>query len=240
MATFCFQLKSGRKGTALDHASYIARNGFHKKRGDLVDTDHGNLPEWAGDDPRALWRAADRFERENGAAYREAVIALPVELATNQNAALVSDLIEVVAPGKPYQAAVHAPTSSLEGESNPHLHLMYCDRIDDGIERPAEKFFRRFNGKNPEAGGRRKASGGLNRMQLRDSVISTRKAVADTINRHLETNGHSARVDHRTLKDQGLERKAERHLGQARIRNMSSEEKATYRAMRKMATSASD
>lgn len=69
-------------------------------------------------------------------------------------------------------------------------------------------------------------------MQLRDEVIATRKAVADTINHHLALNGHHERVDHRTLKEQGAGRPAERHLGPVKVRNMSAKEKAQYVSMR--------
>ncbi|WP_242899276.1 MULTISPECIES: MobA/MobL family protein [Stenotrophomonas] len=233
MATFHLQIKSGGKGTAGDHADYIARNGFHRRHDDLVHASHGNLPHWAANDPKVMWRAADKYERKNGAAYREAIIALPTELTSEQNAALVDDIVAKLTPGKPYQLAVHAPSSSLEGEANPHLHLMTCDRMDDGIERSAGRFFARHNSKRPEDGGRRKASGGRNRMQLRDEVIAMRKLVADTINQHLEINGHAARVDHRTLKEQGADRRAERHLGPARIRGMSPQEKAQYVSLRR-------
>lgn len=233
MATFHVQIKSGGKGTAGDHADYIARNGFHRKRDDLVHASHGNLPRWAANDPKVMWRAADKYERKNGAAYREAIIALPAELTAEQNAALVDDIVAKLTPGKPYQFAIHAPSSSLEGQTNPHLHLMTCDRTDDGIERSSERFFTRYNSKRPEDGGRRKASGGRNRMQLRDEVIAMRKSVADTINKHLEINGHAARVDHRTLKEQGADRRAERHLGPARIRGMSPQEKAQYVSLRR-------
>lgn len=233
MATFHFEIKSGPKGAATDHADYIARSGFHRKREDLVHAEHGNLPAWAGNDPRKLWKAADKYERRNGAAYREAIIALPDELTAEQNAALVADVIEVMAQGKPYQFAVHAPTSSLEGQSNPHLHLMTCDRVDDGIDRPVERFFARHNSKCPERGGRKKASGGRNRMQLRRDVTSLRQSVANTINHHLEINGHTARVDHRSLREQGIDRRAERHLGPARIRDMSAKEKAQYVSLRR-------
>lgn len=89
MATFHVQIKSGGKGTAGDHADYIARNGFHRKRDDLVHASHGNLPRWAANDPKVMWKAADKYERKNGAAYREAIIALPAELTAEQNAALV-------------------------------------------------------------------------------------------------------------------------------------------------------
>jgi hypothetical protein len=220
MASFHFEIKSGR--SADDHADYIVRQGFHSKREDLVASGHGNLPEWANESPKTLWKAA----------YREAIIALPTELTIEQNNALVDDLLSMLALGKPFQFAIHAPSSSLESESNPHVHLMTSDRMDDGIERSAERFFSRYNAKQPEKGGCKKSSGGRNRMQIRDDVIATRRLVADTINHHLAISGHDARVDHRTLKAQGIEREAERHLGPARIRGMSAQKKAEYLAVR--------
>lgn len=226
MASFHFEIKSARNG--YDHSHYIARKGFHSSREDLVASGHGNLPAWAEDDPANLWKAAEKYERKNGAVYREATISLPNELSMDQNVALVADLVAKLAPGKPHQYAIHAPESSIAGEANPHLHLMSSDRVDDGIERPADSFFKRPNAKDPALGGRRKSSGGLNRLEMRDALISTRKLVADTINHHLAVCGHAARVDHRTLKARGASRKAERYLGPARIREMSAKEKAGY------------
>lgn len=230
MASFHFEIKSGRNG--YDHSHYVARKGFHRKRDDLIATGHGNLPAWAKDDPAQLWKAAEKFERKNGAVYRESIIALPKELSFNQTQALVADLIARLAPGKPHQFAIHAPKSSLDGELIPHLHLMVSDRVDDGIERPAERFFSRHNPANPERGGRRKSSGGRNRMEIRDDLIVTRKTVADTINHHLAINGHETQVNHRTLKERGIDRKAEKYLGPAKIKNMSPAERAAHVAAR--------
>ena len=231
MASFHFEIKSGRNG--YDHANYIARKGFHAKREDLVAAGHGNLPSWAGDDPSNFWKAADKYERKNGAVYREATISLPVELSPEQNVALAADLVAKLAAGKPNQHAIHAPKSSIAGEENPHLHLMSSDRVDDGIERPADRSFRRPNAKDPGKGGRRKSSGGRNRLQMRDELIATRKLVADTINHHLAMNGHAVRVDHRAHRERGIRRPAERYLGPAKIRGMSPKEKAAYIAVRK-------
>lgn len=91
----------------------------------------------------------------------------------------------------------------------------------------------RHNPKTPEKGGRKKSSGGRNRMEIRDELIATRKVIADTINHHLAVNGHGARVDHRSLKDRGVRRKAERYLGPAKIKDMTPQEKASYVAARK-------
>ena len=234
MTTFHFKLKSGRNG--IDHASYIARQGFHGNRDDLIVAGHGNLPAWAKDDPKTFWRAAEKGERKNGAVYREALIALPNELTLTQNAALVEDLLSKIARGKAYQFGIHAPTSSLEREPNPHVHVMTSDRIDDGIERSPETFFSRYTRAHPEAGGCRKASGGRSALQLRDDVISQRKLVADTINEHLAKNGHMVRVDHRTLKERGIERSPERRISAVRIEKMTIKERAEYVAARKAAS----
>lgn len=235
MASFHFEIKSGRNGH--DHASYIARTGFHAKREDLVATGHGNLPSWTGDDPSTFWTAAEKYERKNGAVYREVTIALPIELSTEQNVALAADLIAKLAPGKPHQYAIHAPKSSIAGEANPHLHLMTSDRVDDGIDRPADRCFKRPNANDPAKGGRRKSSGGRNRMEMRDDLIATREVVANTINHHLAINGHKASVDHRTLKERGVRRKAETYLGPAKIRGMTSTERAAHVEARKKGVS---
>lgn len=232
MASFHHTIKSGKKGTAANHATYITRQGKHSQREDLICTGHGNMPAWAQNSPSAFWRAGDKYERANGAVYREHEIALPDELTREQQQELANDLVKSLVGNKPYQFAMHAPKSALEGTSNTHLHLMFSDRMDDGVERSAQQTFRRYNAANPEQGGCRKDSGGKNRLALRDEVIEIRKKCAELQNAALKKYGHTARVDHRTLKEQGVERQPERHLGPARISNMSPEDKAQYVASR--------
>ncbi|MBB0025883.1 MobA/MobL family protein [Ralstonia pickettii] len=228
MASFHHRIKSGKKGTAAGHADYITRKGKHSRREDLIDEGHGNMPEWVGDTPSLYWKTGDKHERENGAVYREHVIALPNELTNEQQKALVDDLIKGLVGTRPYEYAVHAPDASLEDATNTHVHVMFSDRMPDGINRSPEQTFSRYNAEHPERGGRRKGSGGKNRLALRDEVIAMRKTCADLQNAALEKAGHSARVDHRSLKAQGIDRKPERHLGPARIRNMSTEDKERY------------
>ena len=203
MASFSFQIKSGGKGDALGHSRYVARRGHHGARADLVLSGYGNLPPWAGADPEKFWRAADEHERANGATYRELVIALPNELTGPPLLALVSDLVHQLVGARPYQYAVHSPRSSLQGEQNVHMHLMYSDRMPDGIERSPEQTFARFNPFWPEQGGCRKMGGGRTRMQVRDDLIAMRKLAADIQNFHLARHGYAARVDHRSLREQG-------------------------------------
>lgn len=233
MASFHHRIKSGKKGSATDHGAYIARQGKHrKKEEDLVATDYGNMPGWAQGDATLFWKASDKYERANGAVYREHEIALPEELTLEQQKELFRQLVPALVRNKPFQYAIHAPDAALGSGTNAHVHLMYSDREDDGIERSPEQTFRRYNAKHPEQGGRRKDSGGKNSMELRDQMIATRKKCADIQNATLEKYGHAARVDHRTLKAQGIDRAPEHHLGQARIRGMSKGEREEYDARR--------
>ena len=69
-------------------------------------------------------------------------------------------------------------------------------------------------------------------MQLRDDVIDKRKRVANIQNQMLAECGIDARIDHRSHRERGIHREPEQHVGQARIRMMSSEERAGYAAAR--------
>ena len=229
MPCFHHSIKSGKKGSAVTHARYIS----HDVREDLIYTSYGNLPEWAKDNPMLFWRMANRHERANGAVYREHEIALPNELTREQLIEVAERLVRELVGTKPYQFALHGPDGRLGGIPNPHIHLMYSDRVPDGVQRSPEQMFSRFNSSRPEAGGCRKDSGGRSPLELRNEVVSTRKKVADIQNQALAEHGHDARVDHRSLREQGLQRQAERHLGPARIRRMSRDEKTVYTTHRR-------
>lgn len=227
MATFHHQVKSGKKGTANQHSSYIAREGSHSEREDLIAKGYGNMPAWAKT-PREFWRAADKYERRNGSVYREHEIALPSELTRDQQLELAHKLVKTLAGNKPFEYAVHENYSTLAGNLNAHMHLMLSDRVPDGIERPPEQTFRRYNRDNPELGGRRKDSGGLDPLTLRDKMIEMRRKTAESLNKALATHGRPERVDHRSLKEQGVQRTPERHLGQAKVRRLSAADKTSY------------
>lgn len=223
MATFHLSIKSGERGKAAEHARYIARDGKYLKKlkeNDLADCQHGNLPDWAHDNPRVFWNMADRHERANGAAYREIEVALPLELSLDQQKALVNEFIEQEIGSKPFQAAIHKSKAALGQGFNDHAHIMFSDRIPDGIERVPEQHFRRHNPKNPEQGGCKKDSGGKDRQALKEAALQLRKGWANLTNQHLERHGHTARVDHRSNKERGIASAPGRHLGQARIKRM--------------------
>ena len=44
----------------------------------------------------------------------------------------------------------------MDGNDQPHVHLMFNERLQDGIERDPEQYFKRYNSKNSERGGAKK------------------------------------------------------------------------------------
>ena len=225
MATYHYSVKSGRKGTSKEHSRYITRQGKYKGQSDdLIAHGFGNLPEWAND-PQELWHAADNYERKNGAAYRELEVALPNQLTHEQQVLLVEKLIQKEIGSKAYEYAIHEPIASLGKVPQPHVHLMYSDRIPDGIPRAASQHFSRFNRQNPHLGGCQKDGCGRGSAELRSQVIEMRALWSKLANESLAEYGYTERVDHRSHSERGLTTKPARHLGQARIR-----EQMKYRA----------
>jgi hypothetical protein len=217
MASYHLSAKIGNKGKAATHAAYIAREGKYSGRDryeDLEATVSGNMPEWAAHNAAHFWTAADEHERVNGSVYREIEVALPREFTPSQRLELVQEFIEQEIGDKhAYQFAIHTPKAALEKDDQPHAHIMYSERIRDGIERDPEHYFKRYNAKNPEKGGAKKFSGGKHKNELKAELLSLRERWATLQNSHLEKYGHNDRVDHRSLKDQGIDREPEKHFG---------------------------
>lgn len=223
MATYHLTAKIGQKGKAQPHAEYIAREGKYSESNryeDLEAKASGNMPAWAVHNTAEFWKAADENERANGSTYREIEVALPRELTPPQRLELVQEFIkQEIGEKHAYQFAIHTPKAALEKGEQPHAHIMYSERIRDGIERDPEQYFKRHNAKNPEKGGAKKFSGGKSTNELKAELLELRERWANLQNSHLEKHGHSERVDHRSLKEQGAEHEPEKHLGGAGVRD---------------------
>ena len=168
MASYHFSVKSKNKGYAIGHYLYIARlmqyEGIRKKSEETLEhVEPGQcMPSWVKD-PIEFWQAADTFERANAKVYMEYEIALPNEFTPDQRKTLIETFLDKhIAPQQyPHSYAIHNVKSRLSGEEQPHCHLMFSLKADDGIERTAEQYFKRYNPQDP-------AKGGAKKIQLQD------------------------------------------------------------------------
>ena len=200
----------GTKGKASPHAQYIAREGKYAKPSNHAEkleyTGHGNMPKWAEHDPNYFWKMADEHERKNGSTYREHVIALPRELSEEERHELVKDWIEKEIGDKhAYQYAIHNPPA-LDGGEQPHAHIMFSERTIDGIERDPDQYFKRYNSKNPEKGGAKKANTPKKSADRKAELKAMRERWEVTCNAHLEKAGSHERISMKSLKEQGITR----------------------------------
>ena len=169
------------------------------------------MPSWADGDPAAFWDAADLYERENGRLYVSADFALPRELDAEDQIQLARDFAHDLTDDErlPYTLAVHAGRDRDGRSHNPHAHLMFSERRNDGIERSREQWFRRANSSDPERGGAPKSR----HFHGRHWVERARERWAKLTNDSLERAGRTERVDHRSYERQGIDQEPGSHYG---------------------------
>lgn len=151
-----------------------------------------NAPSWATDLGQ-LWNRAEASERRKDAQLaREFILALPKELSTEQQSQLVKDWVrvELISQGMTAQISLHIDRKGV----NPHAHVLATLRRFEG-EKFAPKKAREWNGKEVLAG--------------------QRKSWADAVNIALERAGVTDRVDHRSLKDRGIDQIPQPKIGVA-------------------------
>ena len=202
VAIYHLTVKTGSRSggqSAAAHADYIEREGPYARGedDDVVHRESGHMPEWAQADPRTYWAAADEHERANGRLFRDIEFALPKELSERQQVSLARAFAASVTTGTgerlPYTLAVHHG----EGE-NPHAHLMFSERANDGIARSAEQWFRRHNPKSPDQGGAKKSQATKPKAWLEQ----TRASWAEQANRALARAGRPEQIHAGSLAQQ--------------------------------------
>ncbi len=228
MATYHCSVRVGGKGKAAAHAAYISRSGKYADLSTdekLEYVESGNMPKWAEHNPAQFWHSADRNERANGSTYRELELALPRELTPDQRRELVRDFVaQEIGDRHAYTLAIHNPRAALDKGEQPHAHIMFSQRRIDAIDRDPEQYWKRWNAKAPERGGCQKLSGGKTRAERRAELVALRGRWADKTNASLKQYGHAVSVDHRSLKDRGLDRTPEPHFGPKKIHRMTAED----------------
>jgi hypothetical protein len=161
---------------------------------------------WARD-RQTLWNAAETAEKRRDARVaREYEVALPHELNRDQRVELVRAFSADLANryGVAVDFAIHAPHRHGD-ERNFHAHVFTTTReiTPTGLGAKTEI----------ELGDRDRAQRGLGPAKLEIKAIRARWA--ELTNEHLLEQGIEARIDHRTLKAQGIEREPTTHLGPA-------------------------
>ena len=164
-----------------------------------------DAPEWAHD-RNQLWNQAERAEKRRDAQLaREIGVSLPHELTEQQREWLVKDFAReaFVRKGYAVDIAIRPPNREAD-ERNHHAHLMVTMRTlgPEGFAKTKE---------SDEARAEKRREGMTREKQLGQ----WREQWAHLANRHLERHGHAARVDHRSLREQGIDREATIQLGYA-------------------------
>lgn len=156
-----------------------------------------NAPEWVTDRER-LWNEVEAAEKRKDAQLaRKMDVALPRELTPDEQRELVRRFVqeEFVNRGQIADVAIH----DAKGK-NPHAHVMLTTR-----EIGPEGFGKKCREWNPAFKGQGFAKG--------EKLTVERATWAAYCNRALQERGHEARIDHRRLEDQGVERVPQIHLG---------------------------
>lgn len=152
-----------------------------------------NAPDWMADRIQ-LWNAVEAVEKRiNSQLAREVQLNLPHELDDTQRHDLVLSFVreQFVDQGMIADIAIHGPDGRGD-ERNHHAHIMLTMRAltADGFAKKKERSW------NDKA-----------------LLPEWREQWALHQNRALERAGHEARVDHRSLADQGIDREPEPKLG---------------------------
>ena len=171
------------------------------------------MPEWAEQAPETYWDAADLFERANGRLYVSADLRLPRGLDAGDQVTLARTFVhELTDPEQlPYTLALHAGRDESGAAHNPHAHVLISERMNDGVERDREHWFRRSNPADPPRGGAPKTRS----LHGRPWMERARERWASLTNDALAARGRPERVDHRSYARQGIDREAGRHYGPA-------------------------
>lgn len=155
-----------------------------------------NAPDWARD-RSDLWNKVEQSEtRLNSQTAREIELALPKELNKDQQIELMRDYLQnnFVNKGMIADYAIHSK------EENPHAHVLLTTRKIDFEKNEFEKH---------------KAREWAGDLKSKDLVIEWRESWATTTNRHLERAGIDQKIDHRSYKDQGIDRLSQVKMGAA-------------------------
>lgn len=153
---------------------------------------------------KEFFAASEKYERKNTNTFREFEFTLPNELSLAQKKQIVDDFVKGLDINKrPHVIAIHDKDSSISGERNPHVHIIFSDREPDQHARGDPKqYFMRYNPGHSEKGGCKKDTRFSRGSDRRKNIYVARCLAADCINRAYERAGLNLEVDPRQKSEQ--------------------------------------
>lgn len=157
------------KGAVVEVASALhAADAEHDSN--LVASGAGNLPAWAEMNEMKYWEAADQLERKTGPACHQITLSLPASLSVEQGQALVSEFAREEFGNKAFSYAIR--TADAGSAAPTQAQLLVSGRVQDGIHRDKEHFFRRFRTILPAFSGCKKDGQGRVRGDVTDPTLT--------------------------------------------------------------------
>ena len=205
MATYHCSINIGYSNKTMPHLDYINREGKYNHRSDeLVTTKSGNMPKWATN-AREFW---ENVAVNDVRSYREIEFALPNELSVEDQIDIVERFIDEVIPNNPYSYAIHEVDSKIHGIKNPHVHIVFSERLNEKrIEDFSKKEYFKQKGRSRNGeiigGASKDRSWAGNRSTSK--YYEVRETVADVINEKYKENGINKEISAKSLKAQKQE-----------------------------------
>ena len=186
-----------RSGAALHDSRRTQTHDYRRRHGVLRSEilTPENAPDWMRVREQ-LWNGVEACEkRKDACVARELEVSLPRELDHAANMALVRDFVrrELTTRGLVADIAWHSGVAR-DGGENIHAHILFTTQPVEGEG---------FGKKDRE-------------LDRKATLQRWRQAWAAHVNRTLEAAGIAARIDHRSLADQGVDRLPE-NLGRSSI-----------------------
>ena len=198
MAHYRLCMKNGKAWGAVANFSYNMGMGkYSYKENEIVESFH-NIPEWAKSS-YDFWEKYSQEDRVNSS-YKKIELSLQEELSFEENKKMLYEFIKKnVGDNYYYSVVIHDKESNEKGIQNTHAHIMICKRLEDGIKRNPEQFFKRYNSNSPEKGGALTDNKYWGKKQ---TLINFREDWENIINKYFDKNNIKKKVSSKSLEKQ--------------------------------------
>ena len=198
MAHYRLCMKNGKAWGAVANFSYNMGMGkYSYKENEIVESFH-NIPEWANS-AYDFWEKYSLEDRANSS-YKKIELSLQGELSLEENKKMLNEFIKKnIGENFYYSVVIHDKESNEKGIQNTHAHIMICKRLEDGIKRNPEQFFKRYNSNSPEKGGALTDNKYWGKKQ---TLINFREDWENIINKYFEKNNIKKKVSSKSLEKQ--------------------------------------